>query len=37
VLVLYNGRRAEKARNFSKWFFYLFYPAHLLILALIAN
>lgn len=32
VLVLYNGRRAERGRNFSKWFFYIFYPAHLTVL-----
>lgn len=33
ILYLYNGKRSEKCRTFSKWFFYVFYPAHLLILA----
>lgn len=32
ILVFYNGNRAKHAQNFSKWFFYLFYPAHLLVL-----
>lgn len=32
ILVMYNGKRMEKGRNFSKWFFYAFYPGHLLIL-----
>lgn len=35
ILCLYNGKRAERGRTFSKWFFYIFYPAHLLVLGLI--
>lgn len=35
ILRFYNGRRSEKHRNFSKWFFYWFYPMHLLILGLV--
>ena len=35
VLVFYNGERAQKGRNFSKWLFYIFYPAHLLVLYMI--
>lgn len=32
---LYNGKRAAHGRNISKWFFYIFYPAHLLVLGII--
>lgn len=32
ILYLYNGKRMVRGRNFSKWFFYLYYPLHLLIL-----
>lgn len=33
--VLYNGRKSEKYVQFNKWFFYIYYPAHLLLLWLI--
>lgn len=35
LLYFYNGKRAEKGQNFSKWFFYWFYPVHLLVLGVI--
>lgn len=35
ILELYNGKRMERGRTASKWFFYIFYPAHLLILYLL--
>lgn len=35
ILFVYNGRRAKRGRVFSQWFFYLFYPLHLLILGLV--
>lgn len=37
ILYFYNGKRMERGKNFSKWFFYLFYPGHLLILYLIKS
>lgn len=35
IVCFYNGKRMEKGRTFSKWFFYIFYPAHLLIIGLL--
>lgn len=35
IIYLYNGKRSEKHRTFFKWFFYIFYPAHLLILGIL--
>jgi len=35
ILLCYNGARGIRCRTFSKWFFYLFYPVHLLILGIL--
>lgn len=35
VLVFYSGKRAKSGQFFSKWFFYIFYPAHLVVLYMI--
>ncbi len=35
ILCLYNGKRAPRGSVFSKWFFYVFYPGHLLVLGII--
>lgn len=35
ILCLYNGERAQKGQRFSKYFFYLFYPMHLLVLGIL--
>ena len=35
ILYLHNGQRAAQHRTFYKWFFYAFYPGHLLVLGLL--
>lgn len=35
IVFLYNGQRSHRAKIFSKWFFYWFYPVHLLILGIL--
>lgn len=35
ILYLYNGKRIQRGQKVLQWFFYLFYPCHLMILALI--
>lgn len=32
TLLLYNGKKSEKQGKFSKWSFYIYYPAHLMAL-----
>lgn len=36
ILAAYNGTSGVRS-HFDKWFFYIFYPAHLLLLALLKN
>ena len=35
ALVFYNGRRSQRRGPLSKWFFYIYYPAHITALWLI--
>ena len=35
LIYFYNGERGSRNAIFSKWLFYFFYPAHLLILGLL--
>lgn len=35
ILGFYNGRQMKCGRKFSKWFFYVFYPLHLLVIGII--
>jgi len=39
LLMLYNGKRGRnpKVNKFMKWFFYIYYPLHLLIIGLIVH
>lgn len=34
ILFFYNGQKAQRGQKFSKWFFYIFYPAHLALLGI---
>ncbi|MBO4407961.1 MAG: hypothetical protein J5786_01650 [Clostridiales bacterium] len=34
IMFCYNGKGGSKS-SFNKWFFYIYFPAHMLILALI--
>lgn len=34
ILFLYNGKKSPHSGRFTKWFFYVFYPGHLLLLYL---
>lgn len=35
IIYFYNGKRMERGKTFSKWFFYWFYPVHLFVLGII--
>lgn len=35
ILFFYNGKKSDKFPLFSKWFFYIYYPAHLVALGIL--
>lgn len=35
IMFLYNGKKSQSAKGFFKWFFYIFYPGHILVLYLL--
>lgn len=35
IVYFYNGKKSETSPKISKWFFYLFYPLHLLLLGIL--
>ena len=35
IVYLYNGEKGSSGSGFSRWFFYIFYPAHLLLLGVL--
>lgn len=35
ICCFYNGKRAARGRTAAKWFFYIFYPAHLFVLGML--
>lgn len=37
ILCFYNGKRSGCGQIFSKWFFYFYYPIHLLVIGILVN
>ena len=35
ILGFYNGKKAERNQRFNKWFFYIYYPVHFIVLLLV--
>jgi len=35
IIYFYNGKKSARFNKFSKWFFYIFYPGHLILLVLL--
>ena len=35
MLCVYNGKKSPRSGKFGKWFFYVYYPAHLAVLVIL--